>query len=244
MLGVTVAVTSPRLAASGHSPEAVLMSAGPDILIDPQPGSAEAPVFGRAGTAPKIVADRRRHRRVPLTLLGRFMRENRHEYPCRMFDIAVGGAALLSPVDVALGERLVAQFDAFGALEGTVYRLLPGGFVLRFTATIHKREKLAAQITYVLNRPHLGDMTDRRADRLVPTNAEQSLTLAEGLTITCTVRDVSLTGAQIVTPARPQIGMEIKLGTMRCTVVRHHSDGIGVAFVDVQSANALRRYFG
>ncbi len=47
--------------------------------------------------------DQRRHKRVAVTLLGRFMRANRHEYPCKLNDISVGGAAINSPVAVDAG---------------------------------------------------------------------------------------------------------------------------------------------
>jgi hypothetical protein len=58
------------------------------------------------GVLSRIVPDRRRHKRVSVTMLGRFMRENKQEYPCRLLDISVGGAAVMSPVTVDLGERV------------------------------------------------------------------------------------------------------------------------------------------
>lgn len=204
------------------------------------------PVFARrsSGLLSKIAPDRRRFKRVSVTLLGRFMRENRQEYPCRMVDISVSGAAMMSPLEIPLGERIVAQFDQLGGIEGTVVRQLPGGFALKLVATPHKREKLAAQLILLLNRSHLKDITERRHDRMKPANAMQNLTLTEGLTIPCQVVDFSLSGAFIATPARPEIGVEIRLGNVRCRVVRHRADGIGVQFVEVQHANALRKYFG
>ncbi|HCL61937.1 MAG TPA: hypothetical protein DIC31_05575 [Rhizobiales bacterium] len=35
----------------------------------------------------KIVPDRRRHRRVPVEVVGRFMREDRQEYPCQVIEL-------------------------------------------------------------------------------------------------------------------------------------------------------------
>ena len=70
--------------------------------------------------APRLVADRRRHKRVNITLLGRFMRANKQEYPCKLIDISVGGTAMMSPVAVEDGERIVAYFDHIGGIEGTV----------------------------------------------------------------------------------------------------------------------------
>ncbi len=43
--------------------------------------------------------------------------------------------------------------------------------------------------------------------------------------------DLSLSGASVVTPARPPLGAEVMLDKRRATVVRHHERGIGVEFV-------------
>ena len=94
--------------------------------------------------ASRAVADRRQYARVPVTLLGRFMRASKHEFPCKMIDISVGGAALMAPVEPETGEKIIAYFDQLGGLEGNVIRNFPGGFALKFTMTSHKREKLAA----------------------------------------------------------------------------------------------------
>lgn len=207
-----------------------------------------AAAFGRKAKslASRLVPDRRRHKRVAVTLLGRFMRENRQEYPCKLHDISVGGAAIKSPVELALGERIVAYFDHIGGIEGEVVRIMEDGtgFGLKLIATQHKREKLAAQLTFLLNRHELSDVGERRHERLSPKNSSQSLTLDEGITIACSVIDFSLSGASISTPARPTLGTEVKLGNLRARVVRHHPEGIAVQFIDVQNPNALRRYFG
>ncbi len=192
----------------------------------------------------QIEADRRRHKRVSVTLLGRFMRANKQEYPCKLHDISVGGAALMSPIAVPEGERVVAYFDHIGGIEGTVVRSFEGGFALRFSATQHKREKLAAQLTWLINRDELSGLDERRHERTVPRNATSSLRLAEGLVIACQVLDVSISGASVGTEARPAIGAEVMLGKLRGKVVRHHSQGIGLQFLDIQNPMALRRYFG
>jgi PilZ domain len=196
------------------------------------------------GLVSRITPDRRRHKRVALTLLGRFMRENRQEYPCKLADISVGGATIMSPVDTAMDERVVCYFDHIGGLEGHVMRRFDGGFAMRLIATQHKREKLAAQLTFLINRPYLGELAERQHERMRPKNTTQSLTLTEGLTVTCQIIDFSLSGASIATPARPTLGTEVKLGNVRCEVMRHHPEGIAVKFIEVQHANALRRYFG
>jgi hypothetical protein len=92
----------------------------------------------------KIVPDRRRHRRVPVDLAGRFMREDRQEYPCQVINMSAGGMALLAPAICDDGERIVAYLDNLGRIEGVVVRSFEGGFAVRILACLYKRERIAA----------------------------------------------------------------------------------------------------
>ena len=65
----------------------------------------------------KIVPDRRRHRRVPVGVVGRFMREDKREYPCQVVNMSAGGMAILAPVTCAVGERIVAYLDNLGRMK-------------------------------------------------------------------------------------------------------------------------------
>jgi hypothetical protein len=192
----------------------------------------------------RIVPDRRRHKRYPAPLLGRFMRANKQEFPCRLHDISVGGAAIMSPVEVELGERIVAYLDEIGGIEGEVVRTFEGGFALSLKASQHKREKLAAQITWLVNKDQFGGAFGRRHQRLAVVNKTSTLKLSDGSSVDCRVLDVSLSGASIGTEARPAIGDEVMFGKLRCKVMRYHDRGIGVQFLDIPDPEALRRYFG
>lgn len=194
--------------------------------------------------AARIEPDRRRHRRVPLTLLGRFMRANKQEYPCKLIDISVGGVALMSPTSVEDGEGIVVYLDQIGGLVGVVARQFAGGFALQLKATQHKREKLAAQITWLINRHELEPTDARRHERIVPKNCESSLTLEDGSSMPCQILDVSISGASIAIDEPPPLGSVVWLGKLRSRVVRLHKQGVGVRFVDIQQPTALRRYFG
>ncbi|HEX5667065.1 MAG: PilZ domain-containing protein [Hyphomicrobium sp.] len=187
--------------------------------------------------------DKRRHKRVAITLLGRFMRANRHEYPCRLNDISVGGAAINSPVAVDEGERIVVYFDHIGGLEGSVVRVFEGGFAMQFRTTARKREKLAAQLTWLINRDVLSDITERRHERGSVADQNKTVLLDTGETVDCEVVDVSISGASLRMDIRPPIGSSLMLGRMRGRVMRHHEHGIGVQFVDIQEPEALRRHF-
>lgn len=213
--------------------------------------SGSPPTFARRspGLLSRIASDRRRHKRVVIELLGRFMRENKQEHACRLIDISAGGAAIkpLTPVPVGVGERVVAFFDHIGGIEGTVARTLDAGFAVKLVATRHKREKLADTLTWLANRPELDGAQERRHERIVPKSGRQKLQLAEGVVLECQLLDVSVSGASIGdTPARPPIGMEVILGNnnLRARVVRHHPQGFGVQFLDMQNQASLRRQFG
>lgn len=186
--------------------------------------------------------ERRRHKRHNLTLLGRFMRANKQEFPCKTIDISVGGVALSSPVDVDVNERIVAYFDLLGGIEGKVARRFDGGFALSLVATQHKREKLAAQITWLLNRDHDGHDA-RRHDRL-PVDELSTLKLADDIAVKVRLMDVSISGASVQSEARPPIGAEVVLGRLRGRIIRHHDHGFAVQFLDIQKPDAVRRYFG
>jgi hypothetical protein len=192
----------------------------------------------------RITPDKRRHKRIAVSLVGRFMRQSKEEHPCKLIDISAGGAAVSSAVPVTVGERVVAYFDHIGGIEGEVVRLLEGGFAFKINATAHKREKIAAQLTWLANRSEIEDESSRRHERIAPNVGEFTLHLAEGIDLACRVLDISISGASIATPARPEIGTEVMLGKLRARVVRHHPQGFGVQFIDIQNPTALRRYFG
>ncbi len=191
----------------------------------------------------RVGTDRRRHKRFAMTLLGRFMRESKHEYPCKLIDISVGGAAVMSPVAVKMGEKIIAYFDHLGGIEGQVSRQFEGGFAVKFAVTANKREKLAAQITWLLNKDHVPGVEERRHVREPLVNKAAIVQLGPGIVIECKILDVSLSGASVATEARPALGTDVLVGKLRARVMRHHESGIGVEFIDIQDPEALRRHF-
>lgn len=194
---------------------------------------------------PSDVADKRRHIRFEMDLLGRFMRSNKQEYPCRLNNISVGGGSFMAPVVVQEGERIIAYLDQIGGLEGTVVRVFDGGFALKFTASLHKREKLGAQITWLINRSELDGIESRRPghERITSGNNTTIMRLPDDQEHEVLLQDVSISGASVTTTTRPPLGTHVTLGKLRALVVRHHPEGLGVQFLDIQNPDALRRYF-
>ena len=63
---------------------------------------------------PGKARDRRRHQRVKVTLLGRYMLRDRREFPCQTIDMSPGGVLLFAPVKAEVGERVVVYLDQIG----------------------------------------------------------------------------------------------------------------------------------
>ena len=194
----------------------------------------------------EIENDPRRYARFELNLLGRFMRADKQEFPCRISNISVGDAMFLAPVAVEPGERIIAYLDEIGGIEGTVTRAEQGGFALQLSVSQHKRQKLASQITWIINRSELEGVDSRRPghERLASGEKKTILRNSFDQEFEVSLQDVSISGASVMMTERPTLGSEIALGKLRALVVRHHPEGIGVQFLDIQNPDALRRYFG
>jgi hypothetical protein len=192
----------------------------------------------------KIAPDKRKYRRVPIRVLGRFMREDKEEYPCQVVNMSAGGMAMLSPAQCRDGERIVAYLENFGRIEGIVVRSVEGGFAARIVASKYKREKIANLLTWLINRESLGLNEERKHERVVPRNPLSKLTLPNGDVFDCRIIDVSLSGASIAIVKRPTLQTEVILGRMRGRVVRHHDTGVAVQFAEMQDPDSIARSFG
>ncbi len=183
--------------------------------------------------------ERRRFQRVRVNLLGRYMLSDRREFPCQVANMSPGGMALIAPVRGQVSERVIAYVDHLGRLEGKVARHFENGFAMTIAATPRKRDKLAAQLTWLANRHILGLPEDRRHGRITPRNPAGRLILANGHNIACRVIDISQSGAAIATDQRPEIGAPITIGKTSGRVVRHLEDGIAIEFTRLQHSDFL-----
>lgn len=198
----------------------------------------------RSRPLPKLVPERRKHLRVPVNVFGRFMREDKQEYPCQVINMSAGGMALLAPVNCDVGERIVAYLDNLGRIEGIVVRPLEGGFAVRILASLYKRERIANLLTWLVNQKALGLGEERKHERVVPRINASKLILPNGEVHNCRVIDVSLSGASVACTVKPPEGTVVILGRMRGRVVRHHDQGMAIQFVELQDPDSLARSFG
>jgi hypothetical protein len=181
--------------------------------------------------------ERRRFQRVRVNLLGRYMLADRREFPCQVTDMSPGGMAVIAPVSGQVGERVIAYVDHVGRLEGVITRHFRNGFAMTVSATIRKRDKLAAQLTWLANRHILNLPEDRRHGRFTPRNPAARLILPNGLNVACRIIDVSASGAAIKTDHRPELGALVTIGKTTGRVVRHLEEGFAVEFTRLQHAD-------
>src|SRR6478736_1084681 len=183
--------------------------------------------------------ERRRFQRVKVHLLGRYMLPDRREYPCQIINMSPGGLALLAPGIGNVGDRVIAYLDHIGRVEGKITRIIDNGFAMTVSATARKRDKLAAQLTWLANRDILNLPEDRRHDRIVPRNPIAILTTEDNQRMSCRIMDLSLSGAAVAAENRPPLKSTILLGRVQGRVVRNLEDGFAIELVHEQPIETL-----
>ncbi|CDP50469.1 PilZ domain-containing protein [Paradevosia shaoguanensis] len=175
-----------------------------------------------------------RFQRVKVSILGRYMLADKREFPCQILEMSPGDAVVIAPVPGQVGERVVAYLDHVGRIEGLILESADGGFVMEVGGTPRKRDKLAAQLTWLANKDILNLPEDRRHERVVPDNRHSTVVLDDGRRYNCKIIDISLSGAAIELAVRPAMGTPVTLGRMRARVVRHFQNGVAVEFASSQ----------
>ena len=178
-------------------------------------------------------SERRRHHRMRVALLGRYMLADHREYACQTTDMSPGGASLVAPVKGAVGERVVLYLEHVGRIEGEITRHTSQGFTVSIAATVRKRDKLASQLTWLGNRHDLGLPEDRRHERIVPRNPVAELRLDSGRVMIVRLIDISMSGAAVSVDDKDRlsIGTSVTLGRTAGMVVRHFQGGMAVEFL-------------
>lgn len=188
-------------------------------------------------------AERRNFQRVRIKIYGRFMLEDRSEHPCQVIDMSPGNVALRADRQGAPGEKVIAYLDHIGRIEGVVTRTMEDGFAMTVIASERKKDKLAAQLTWLANKHELDLPEDRRHERVAPRNPMTTLQLSDGRQYQCRIIDLSLSGAAVEIDVRPALGVQVTLGTMRGRVVRHFEEGVAIEFAIVQRPESLESEF-
>ncbi len=204
---------------------------------------ARAPNFARAaamldGAAPssriKPSTDRRRFYRAPIEVGGRVLMHG-VERDCRTMDMSPGGARLMAASTPKAGERVVLYLDTIGRVPAQITRASDEGFGVLFEATAHKREKLAEQLIWLMNKDRLGLDEASLASGTVKAANSVSITLEDGRALHCEVMDFSMVGASLRTAQRkPEIGAWVRIGQTYGRVSRYLPDGFAVDFSSIR----------
>ena len=176
-------------------------------------------------------SDLRRHQRVPVSLLGRYMLSDRREYPCQTVDMSPGGVRLTCAVVGELGERVVLYLEHIGRIEGVIARHPKGGFAIQLSATPRKRDKIASQLTWLANREMLGLPEGRTLERIVPKQPAVVVRLESGREIKARVIDISMSGVALASLSAPPLGTTLTIGSTPGKLVRYFEGGFGVQFM-------------
>ncbi len=174
--------------------------------------------------------DRRRHQRVAVSVMGRYMLSNRQEFPCQSIDMSPGGLALAAPVRGAIGERVIVYLDVLGRVEGTITRHIEDGFAIALNMSVNKRDKIADQLTWLANRAKLGLPEDRRHERIEPRKRSNILRLRDGREYLVRLVDISLSGVALNTDIKPPLGELVTIGNTPGRVIRHFEGGVAIEF--------------
>ncbi|MGO4436405.1 PilZ domain-containing protein [Rhizobium sp. RAF56] len=184
----------------------------------------------------------RTFQRVPINMQGRLMLSSFEEFDCVAVDMSPGDLYVTCQARPRAKERIIAYIEHLGRLEGHVMALDGRGFSMSINATDRKREKLAAQLTWLANKHELGLPEDRRHDRLMPQTIDTELTLEDGSSHPCRLLDLSYSGAAVDLDMRPPLGQAVHLGSIRGRIVRHFMEGVAVEFISIQSRESLREF--
>ena len=187
--------------------------------------------------------ERRNFQRVRVKMYGRFMLEDRSEHACQVVDMSPGNVALRADRVGDPGEKVIAYIDHIGRVEGVVTRTMQDGFAMTVIASDRKKDKLAAQLTWLANKHELDLPEDRRHERVAPRHPTSTLHLSDGRQYQCRIIDLSLSGAAVEIDVKPALGVQVTLGTMRGQVVRHFEDGVALEFAVIQRPETLETEF-
>lgn len=179
--------------------------------------------------------DRRRHQRVKVSVMGRYMLANRQEFPCQTIDMSVGGVSVAAPVRGAIGERVIIYLDGLGRVEGLIARHIEDGFTLALSMSVNKRDKLADQLTWLANRARLGLPEDRRHERIEPRKRASTMKLPDGREYQVRLIDISLSGVALQTDFKPPLNELVMVGNTRGRVIRHFDNGVAIEFARLLS---------
>ena len=172
--------------------------------------------------------DRRRYRRVPVNLPGRYLLEDGSEHACVCVDVSVGGIRLRAAQAGPWGSRVLAYIEGIGRIEGYVVRRAPGWFAIEARVTARKGERVQERIEWILNA-----QTAKRVDRRSTRERSRefvALVTADGRPHVAELTDISKTGAALLIELALEVDDSVRLDGRRARVARVFPGGVALEF--------------
>jgi hypothetical protein len=174
--------------------------------------------------------ERRRFRRIPIEVSGRLLDPFGREFDCRTADISPGDVRIAATKLPTVGDRVVIYLEGIGRVSGKVARQCGEHEVaVIFDFSAHKREKIAEQLTLLINR----DLGIEEPVRPVLRDGAHHVRLEfeVGEAYEGEVVDFSLAGITIKSKRPPPlIGVWVRVGTVYGRVARLIEGGFAIDF--------------
>lgn len=146
--------------------------------------------------------------------------------------VATKLAVITADVAAERGERVALSFEGIGIRRGVVERVLKQGFIVSFSE-VGAGEPVDARIDW-LNKKTRGRAADRRRHkRVIPQSPAAVLILGADRTADCRIKDMSASGAAVISEMQPAIGSLVAVGAVPARVARHFDGGFAVQFLQV-----------
>jgi hypothetical protein len=163
------------------------------------------------------------------------------KFACRMVSVSQSTMILASPVAGRIGERVIAYFEEFGNIHGSILRVMECGFSIQILANHKDRSRLLRKIIWLQqNKDH--DVPDVRAcKRVIPQDPISTLMFPDATSMRCFIIDMSASGAGISADINPRIGTVLAVGKVTGKVVRHFNEGFAVQFNQLLEHESLEQ---
>jgi hypothetical protein len=166
-----------------------------------------------------------------VVLTGRCLIPPRSEFRCHAIAISPYAISLRAPVKVEIGRWVVVYLSAFGRFRGPVVQHNAIGFEIALQMSQAKREKLAEQLNWYLEREASGWADRRLHERVVPVKQLVVMRIgAERRPQLVRIDNISRSGANLSTSLPPSIGTEIIIADSPAVVVRTFEGGFACKF--------------
>jgi hypothetical protein len=187
--------------------------------------------------------DKRTEPRLSLCLDGVVSIDDDVEEAVQSRDVSVDGMAILAPWRPPVGAKVVGDFEEIGRICGEVLRWHDDGFSVIFTHDQARATELSRTLDgleWTRGRRALGERPPpprpeaaglSRAARRPAPDLFLEVLLPDDQVLMERLRDVSLTGASVISEARPRIGAQVHVQGIQSEVVRHTDDGFAVRFL-------------